>query len=53
MALNNNIYSRFRLNIQNVVASACDARSVVDPIEKEKLIESISSAVIEILDLQV
>lgn len=43
----------FSLNIQNVVAAACDARSVVDQAEKEKLVESISSAVLEILDLQV
>lgn len=42
-----------RLNIQNVVAAACDARSIVEPTEKDKLVESISSAVIEILDLQV
>ncbi|KAI6178029.1 Innexin [Aphelenchoides besseyi] len=40
------------LNIQNVVAAACDARSVVEPAEREKLLESISTSVIDILDLQ-
>ncbi|KAI6198311.1 Innexin [Aphelenchoides fujianensis] len=33
------------LNIQNVVAAACDARSVVEPAEREKLLDSISSSV--------
>lgn len=45
--------NNFSLNIQNVVAAACDARSVVEQAEKEKLVDAISSAVIEILDLQV
>uniref|UniRef100_A0A1I7S0W6 Innexin n=1 Tax=Bursaphelenchus xylophilus TaxID=6326 RepID=A0A1I7S0W6_BURXY len=40
------------LNIQNIVASACDARSVIEPLEKEKMLEAISSSVIDVLDLQ-
>lgn len=40
------------LNIQNVVAAACDARSVVEPVEKEKLMDAIGSSVVDILDLQ-
>ncbi|KAE9555333.1 hypothetical protein FO519_001492 [Halicephalobus sp. NKZ332] len=40
------------LNIQNVVSASCEIRSIVDPMEKEKLIESISASVVDILDLQ-
>ncbi|KAH7694696.1 INX-19 protein, partial [Aphelenchoides avenae] len=40
------------LNIQNVVSAACDARSIVDQAEREKVMESIGASVVDILDLQ-
>uniref|UniRef100_A0A7E4VKM9 Innexin n=1 Tax=Panagrellus redivivus TaxID=6233 RepID=A0A7E4VKM9_PANRE len=40
------------LNIQNVVAAACDARSIVDQMERDKVLESVSTNVVDILDLQ-
>uniref|UniRef100_A0AC35ETN2 Innexin n=1 Tax=Panagrolaimus sp. PS1159 TaxID=55785 RepID=A0AC35ETN2_9BILA len=44
--------SQSGLNIQNVVAASCEARTIVDPIEREKVIEAISASVIDIIDLQ-
>uniref|UniRef100_A0A914PRL7 Innexin n=1 Tax=Panagrolaimus davidi TaxID=227884 RepID=A0A914PRL7_9BILA len=44
--------SQSGLNIQNVVAASCEARTIVDPHEREKVIDAISASVIDIIDLQ-
>uniref|UniRef100_A0A914CAY9 Innexin n=1 Tax=Acrobeloides nanus TaxID=290746 RepID=A0A914CAY9_9BILA len=40
------------LNIQQVVAAACDARAIVDQESRDKVMESVSQSLIDILDIQ-
>lgn len=41
------------LNVQSVTSATCEARSIVDPIERERMFQSIGGSFVDILDLQV